>query len=364
MWQVTTIEPRGDFDGTRAEFGGIEWVDGIGWLAFGLQADGHAGLWTSSTGASWIAASSPPPPSNAGYRVVDVAAGLVDGCPRLVAVGQLAQLVAVGQLAQRDPGNFWVFGSGSVVLYSDDGLAWSPAVGAPATTTWLSGIAATDEGFVAIGTERSWPAPAGERVDGRVWRSADGEAWTEIAPPELVDSVPLGMDTINGTLIATGFADQVSPPQMAWLSTDAVTWAAHEAVPPQSQGSIFEVAEADDGLVVMVGLGGQGTYASTSSDGRAWTVEFLPDLFADATGVEIRGGNVVATRFFSCGDCQSSSMVIVRDAGSDRWRSVGLSAHLPAELAGAFFAGVAMNDSHTAFLTSDGTTMLTSSPLP
>jgi hypothetical protein len=355
MWQVATIEPQTSGDESRAEFGGIEWFEGVGWLAFGLQADGHAGLWVSSTGASWTAASSPPPPSDAGYRVVDVAAGVVDGCPRLV---------AVGQLALREADRSWSFGDRSVVLHSNDGLAWSLAATVPDTGTWLSGVAAADNGFVAVGTESPWPAPAGERVDGRVWSSADGEAWTEIAPPELVDSVPLGIDTIDGAFIATGFADQSSPPMLAWLSTDGVTWAAHEAVPPASEGSIYTVADSEDGLVVLVGLGGRGTYASRSSDGLMWALELLPEAFAEPTGLDIRGGSVVVTGFFYCGDCPPASLVWVRSAGDPEWRSVDLDAHLPADVAGAFFAGVAMNSSHTIFLTGDGTTLLTSGPLP
>jgi len=219
-------------------------------------------------------------------------------------------------------------------------------------------------GFVAIGTESPWPAPAPERVDGRVWTSPDADVWTEIAPPELVDFVPLGIDTTDGTLVATGFADQVSPPQLAWLSTDGMTWSPHEAVPPASQGSIFEIADSEDGLVVMLGLGEQGTYASTSNDGQAWTFEYLPDLNADPTGIEVRAGNVVAALFQNCGDCASYGLVRVRDAGTAEWRSVDLADHLPAELVGAFLVGVAMNDSHTAFVTIDGTTILTSGPVP
>ena len=80
-WEIGAIEsPAGG-----SEFGGIEWFDGVGWLAFGLQTDGHAGIWISPTGESWTFATSPPPPVDEGYRVVDVAIGINGGCPRLVA---------------------------------------------------------------------------------------------------------------------------------------------------------------------------------------------------------------------------------------------------------------------------------------
>jgi hypothetical protein len=349
------IEPPPSGDGRPSEYGGIEWIEGIGWLAFGFQANGQAGLWVSPTGQSWTTASSPPPPINVGYRVVDVAAGFLAGCRRLV---------AVANLAVRDADQSWIIGDRSVALYSDDGVTWALAAAVPSTTTWLSGVAAAKDGFVAAGTESTWPTASGSRVDGRIWTSPDGEAWTELAPPELVDSIPLGIDSFNGTLIATGFADRVSPPQMAWLSTDGTTWSGHEAFPPQSEGSIFEVAEADGGLAVMAGVGPEGAYASISDDGMAWEFEYFPDPFGDPTSLEIRAGNVVVAVFQSCIDCApAQSLVWVREAGTDEWRPVDLTGHVP-ELAGAVFVGVAMNDSHTAFLTADGTAILTSGPLP
>jgi hypothetical protein len=156
-WEIGAIEPPANGDASRAEFGGIEWVDGIGWLAFGLQADGQAGLWVSSTGTAWTAGNSPPPGGNTGYRVVDVAAGLVGGCPRLV---------AVAQLAVREPDRGWSIGGRSVVLYTDDGLSWSLAATVPSTSTWLSGVTAAVQGFVAIGTESTYPTASG-RARGR-----------------------------------------------------------------------------------------------------------------------------------------------------------------------------------------------------
>jgi hypothetical protein len=152
---------------------------------------------------------------------------------------------------------------------------------------------------------------------------------------------------------------------MAWLSTDGTSWSGHEAFPPQSEGSIFEVAEAEGGLAVMAGVGPEGAYASVSDDGMAWDFEYFPDPFGDPTSLEIRAGNVVVAVFQSCIDCApGQSLVWVREAGTDEWRPVELTDHVSAELAGAIFVGVAMNESHTAFLTADGTAILTSGPLP
>jgi hypothetical protein len=356
MWNVGAIEPFRVGEESRAEFGGIQWLEGIGWLAFGMRADGHAGLWVSATGDEWIRADSPPPPNNMGFRVVDVAAGLIGGC---------ARLVAVANLALRDAGQSWIVGDGSVALYSDDGLTWSLGSAIPSTSTWLGGVAAGEHGFVAAGPQSTWPTPSGERVDGRIWTSPDGEAWTEIAPPELVDSIPLGIDSMDGTLIATGFADRVSPPQMAWLSTDGTNWSGHEAVPPQSQGSIFEVAQAEVGLVVMAGVGPDGAYASVSHDGVVWDLEYFPDPFGDPTSLEIRAGTVVVAVFQGCIDCAPGrSLLWVRDPGATAWRSVHLIDHVPDDLAGAAFVGVAMNDSRTALVTADGTTIVITGPLP
>lgn len=357
-WEIGTIEPPGSGDRSRPEFGGIDWFDGLGWLVFGIEDDGRAGLWISANGAVWTLAVSPLPPEGDGYRVVDVVQSVVGGCPRLAAIGQRAQL--------RD--GFWGSTGPSIALFSDDGLTWSLSPSVPSTATFLSGLAATDTGFVAIGTESQWPAESGERQDARVWRSSDGETWTELAPPELANSIPLGLATLDGTLVATGFADRASPPQLAWVSTDGSSWEAHEALPPQAQGSIYEIADADDGLIVMVGLGEDGAYASQSNDGKVWAAEPLSDLFAGPTGLDIRDGAVVVSGFENRGDAPSENFVWVREAGESTWRSVPwrdqVVDRVEDQLVAFAFVGIAMNGSHTAILAGDGSVILTPGPLP
>ena len=327
-------------------------------MVFGIEADGRAGLWVSSNGTTWTLADSPGPQGGTGYHIVDVVQGMVGGCPRLAAVGLRAQL--------RD--GFWGNTGPSVALYSDDGLTWKLSPSVPSTATFLSGLATTDSGFVAIGTRSNWPAESGERQDARVWRSSDGETWTELAPPELTTTIPLGLATLDGTLVATGFADRPSPPQMAWVSVDGVSWEAHEALPPQAQGSIYEIANADDSLIVMVGLGENGVYASQSSDGRVWTSTPLSDLFADPTGLDLRDGTVVVSGYQYCGDCASENFVWVRDAGHTDWRSIEWRNHvadeLESQLVAVAFLDIAMNGWHTAILAGDGMVLLTGDPLP
>jgi hypothetical protein len=358
MWAITSVPVGDSGSGARAQLLGIEWFENLGWLVFGIEADGRAGLWISPDGASWTLAASPRPPVNEGYRVLDVVRGVVGGCPRLAAIGQR---VGMGD-------GFWNNGGIPLALFSDDGLTWSLSASVPSTTTQLSGLAAADSGFVAIGTETPWPAESGERQDARVWRSSDAETWTELAPPELVDTIPLGLTTVDGAFVATGFADRVSPPQMAWVSVDGVSWEGHEALPPQAQGSIYEVADADDSLIVMVGLGERGAYASISRDGRVWASAPLSEVFAEPTGLDVRDGTVVVSGYQYCGDCASENVVWVRRAGDVDWRSVPWRDHVPDELedqlVAVAFLDIAMNGSHTAILAGDGTVILTPGPLP
>jgi hypothetical protein len=358
MWEVAAIHPEENGAGSQATYAGLEWFDGLGWLVYGIEADGRAGLWISRDGVSWDLATSPTPPDGQGYRVVDVVKGVVGGCIRMAAVGQRAVL--------RD--GFWGSTGPSFVLFSDDGLTWALSPSVPSTATQLSGVTAIDAGFVAIGTRSAWPAESGERQDARVWLSSDAETWSEFAPPELAKSIPLGIDTLAGVVIATGFADRSSPPQMAWRSTDGMTWEAHVALPPQSQGCVCEVADADDGLIVMVGVGENGAYASQSNDGRAWAAEPLSDQFAGPTGLDIRDGAVVVSGFENRGDAPSENFVWVREAGGSRWRSVPWRDHVVDNLEDQFiavaFLDIAMNGSHTAILTGDGRVLLTAGPRP
>lgn len=356
-WTIWAIPSAAGGKGIPAQYAGIDWFHGL-WLVFGIAADGHAGIWVSPDGVSWRLATSPQQPSGHGYRVVDVTEGVVDGCPRLVAVGQLATPLD----------GFWGSIGPSFALVSDDGLTWSLSPSVPATATEITGVAAAQHGFVAMGTRSSWPAESGERQDARVWRSTDGQTWTETAPPELAQTIPLGIATLNGILVATGFADRPSPPQMAWLSMDGLAWDSHEALPPQSQGSIFERADARDGLIVMVGLGEKGPYASESSDGVTWTTEFLSDTFAEPSGLDVRNGAVVVVGYAYCGDCQSTNFIWAREAGGTTWRSVTLRDHVPDEvenqLAAVGLLDVATSGSQTAILTGDGRVLLTGGSLP
>jgi hypothetical protein len=353
-WTISSVGPAPSGWATHRDTKGIEWVDGPGWLVLGIEGDGTAGLWTSTDGASWLPGTSPSPPVGYGFRVVDVVKGVVDGCPRLAALGERVEHVD----------DLWGSGGPSFMLVSDDGLNWQFSASIPPTAAQMVGVSATaDGGFVAVGTTGSWPTQTG-----RVWTSADGLAWKEWAPPELAGIFPLGITTLDGILVATGVPERPSPPQEAWLSRDGVTWEAHEVLPPQSQGSILTMADAGAGVVVVVGVGENGTYAAESPDGKAWTIRLLSQQFSTPTGLDIRGGAVVVSGYENYGDGGSDNFIWVSDSRDGPWRSIPWRAHVPdnleGELASVAFMDVALSGSRTAIVTDVGTVLLTNAALP
>lgn len=357
-WRIEALPAVGGV--TAASFEGITWFEGLGWMAYGMDADGLAGIWVSSDEASWALADSPVPAPGDGYRVVDVVRGVVCGQWRYVA--------AVLPM-RRDRDEVW---GGtldrSLLLVSDDARTWRIAGDTPTTPTELKGLAAASTGFAVVGTRLRGPASSGPRSDGVVWWSSDGEAWTETTPDSMRLSQPLGVETLGGEFIATGFKDETGAPKEAWTSGDGLSWTANEIRPAENEGSVYSVARANEGLIAVIGLGHDGTFAALSGDGRTWSTEPLPTQWADPTGVAISEGSIVAVGFIQPGDGTPDVYLWFRDAQVRTWRSVAWRDYVPDEredrIAVSAFIDVATDGLSAAILEDDGTVIITDQLFP
>lgn len=182
-------------------------------------------VWTSTDGAVWTHVRDPDPNSDRG-TMFDIAAR--DG--RLVAVGV----------------SFEVGRSTAAAWVSEDGRSWARATdqdafGVDAPSAWMTGVIATEGGFVAVGVSTATvgtfgiadPAgisPSQSEVDAVVWLSIDGLTWT-LAEGEagvLGGEGAQGMTAVVSNdkgLVAVGFrgtGGELSA--AAWLSEDGTRW--------------------------------------------------------------------------------------------------------------------------------------------
>lgn len=198
--------------------------------------------------------------------------------PPLYRIGTGADSFGAEAIAAHD-GRFVVVGysltSGPPVYWSDDGMDWVvlPPSAEPNTLD-ANDIIATDEGFLAVGSDSDGPA---------AWRSADGRTWLE----STVDASRAGgtdaMWGITATAMgyyAWGFDRYGTGPGYLWRSVDGRAWqpVADESVfdLPQHE-MICTVREVEGGLratgVVSPPHSGRGHRVTwTSSDGASWVL--------------------------------------------------------------------------------------------
>ena len=145
-------------------------------------------------------------------------------------------------------------------------------------TTWVSDVAAVGPGLVVIGnTVEEIEGGCGRQLDGRIWTSPDGAAWTDrgreiFADVRLEKLVPAGdrVYALGTTDAACGTGAQ--PINQSWSSTDAVTWSS-VAGASDMDGSFLSVAVDAGGVPIVFGAYQQpmppdGTGASET---RVWT---------------------------------------------------------------------------------------------
>jgi hypothetical protein len=343
-WEVArVVEPSGD-PARSANFHGAQWHDGPGWIAFGMQEnaeDGMPGIWTSGDGASWALASLPS--GIEGSPVLDIARADVPGGSRFAAVL---------------PGHTGL----SRILISDDGENWLLAT-TPETETVLTAVAWGPAGFVATGLSADFDQPV---QSGRIWQSADGLEWRELAPADLEFVLPVDIAVIGDRYIAVGFPDGPGPPMTAWVSSDAAAWSQYEVSPPSELGCLCAVADAAAGRIVTLGTG-RNTFAALSADGETWDLTPLGDGPPfEVTGTDvIEGGAIVVVGYYPVVDAPQDSLVYVRDADAPEWHAVDWQTELgeaSAGLNGRLY--VAVGTERTLLLFANGEVVLTADRLP
>ncbi len=194
------------------------------------------------------------------------------------------------------------------LVFSRDGTTWSEApVGTPGAK--VTGVTATDEGFVAVGSVETSAA---------AWFSPDGQDWQRATFPDGSDaSADLVSVAAQGRHLAALGAvpapgDEATPGTWtglaAWLSADGgATWArtgsASVRTAPDIRGSSIPGLYAMSGGFIVVGDDGQGNMAVwTSVDGTKWraaTIEATNEEFGRSLAVSgsraIIGGKTVGT---------------------------------------------------------------------
>lgn len=237
--------------------------------------------WTSTDGTTWQRV--PDQPAFAPGELLRVTAGP-------------AGLMAVRGLD---------FGS---LVFSRDGTTWSDApVGTPGAK--VTGITATDEGFVAVGSVETSAA---------AWVSPDGQHWHRATFPDGSDaSADLVSVAAQGRrLVALGAVpapgDDAIPGAWtgpaSWLSTDGgTTWARTGTSSPRTAPDLYPTlpdlyAMSVGFIVVGVNAKGSNMAVWTSVDGTQWqpaTIDATSEEFGRSLAVSgsraIIGGKTVGT---------------------------------------------------------------------
>ena len=139
------------------------------------------------------------------------------------------------------------------------------------------------DGLIAVGVEYEHhlpivgPTPAHE---GRVWSSADGQAWDDVTPRGLFGNVVLHtlIRRADGMLLALGttstlnqYGDLETKGFGVWESSDGLAWSVAETGLPDDRW-IRSAVQGDKGILANVWQVGatHGTELWFSADGRSW----------------------------------------------------------------------------------------------
>jgi hypothetical protein len=188
-------------------------------------------FWASADGRTWVRV--PDAPAFAGARVEGLAA-------------RNGQVVAVGTVYDgADP-------SAAVAWRSEDGGAWTRSAGDDLGGGSMHAVAASDAGFVAVGTD-----VAGHRAV--TWSSQDGLDWTAAPDATSLDNYGLQIEMrdvvrLDDRDIAVGhlvFGTQY-PTGLVWQSTDGRTWTRAPNAPVLEQVK-FAAVIAGAGSLIAVG---------------------------------------------------------------------------------------------------------------
>jgi hypothetical protein len=242
----------------RELFGGPRTVDiedmaagGLGFVVVGPRDDRRgqqmAGVWRSTDGAAWAY---PPQDTPLTGRAGEIAT------PITVALGRPGILVLGTSVPLADPlprvedGAVWLSSDGRRWERVEAGAAFAgPGTQQPTAVTW------TGASFVAVGASSSRP---GGRLTPAAWVSPDGRSW-RAAPAgafALPDGGPDGdarltsVAAANGCLVAGGL---IGTAPRLWTSADGLAWTPLAPPPGTSaldvHGKVVIAARADQLLV-------------------------------------------------------------------------------------------------------------------
>jgi hypothetical protein len=213
--------------------------------------------WRWSDGAAWEPITSSSPFYEAG-SVRDVAAG--DGT--LIAARLDIALSEFGTDSE-----VWAWSASTSWVQSDLSIAEEERV-AVNRLAWHDGV------FLASGSVVPEQPDADAAWTPRLWQSADGRAWRQVASPTQEAALcALEADPAGG-FVAVGMTAQES---VVWRWRDG-DWSG-AALPGSPAHSAFgnpfvsdcDVVPLSDGRIVAILAGGEGTRAWWSSDGSSWT---------------------------------------------------------------------------------------------
>jgi hypothetical protein len=245
----------------------------------------------------------------------------------------------------------------------------------------VAAIAATDEGFLAVGSSLLAEPTSAEcddgKTNGRVWSSRDGDRWLDHADDSLANVRPQSIvqsgdyHFLFGTEIC--WSGEVSQRAGAWRSRDGVSWEEMAQSEVFNLGNIPMIVDLDGTLI---GLGifqepppsGEGDWSMetrvwSSTDGATWdhvaTLDgIMPGALAAQSGVLIA---------LSLPADKPGQMVVLRSSdGGHVWEEQTLPDGLPQSffsLVGAHGRFVAAGD-EVALVSTDGRSWTSSTSDP
>ena len=290
----------------------IRRTDGT-FLAVGF--DQEVRVLRSPDGRTWTVEPRDPGLLAAAATHLSLVDGVADGANGLVAVGA----TALDDISSGDA-RAWT---------SPDGVAWHAAEVAGATDAAMKAVAASPDGYVAVGSD-GFPGGNVQLPGARgaaVWTSPDGAHWTRVADqPSFQDAIMTGVRRLDAGYVAWGqtLVGRTNPPAPpVWASPDGIHWDRGTGV-TGTGGLGWPIASivAVGGRLVAVGTreigDDQGTAyvpgAWISDDGgRTWTVSPVADAIATTGGsggafdVATDGAGVVVVGYVDSPDGATSA---------------------------------------------------------
>jgi hypothetical protein len=265
-----------------------------GWLAVGGTAGatgpapGHPVVLTSADGRTWSAADSEPAFAGGGLTAVQAAAGrggyVIVGSRRVTDPGGEARTVAAA---------WWSAGLTGWHRASD---ATAGALDGLDGSRQMRAVAATADGFVAVGSHGPLPA---------VWTTLDGQTWSLADLPLPAGATAAALEHVAAagrTVVATGVGRTAAGPvPYAVRSADGGrTWTESALSVPAGTAQVSAVAAAGGGFTVTgtfgVTAGDRDVVVWTSRDGTTWQASTPAGPGLAAPGIQAITGLTVSGR--------------------------------------------------------------------